>query len=198
MLGTNPLSIAVPSGTYPDVVLDMATSTVAKGKIALALKEARPIPDTWALAPDGTPTTDPAQANIGTLTPLGGAKGYALALIINIICSCMAGGQADHHIQRMFENPTEPSGVGYFMGAIDISRFVELETFKARADDLYRDLKNSPKAPGVQEIMLPGEIEARLTEENRRKGIDISDAIIKELTVLSEKYQVPMEILERV
>ena len=83
MLGTNPLTVAVPSGKYPDLVLDMATSTVAKGKIALALKEGKSIPDNWALAPDGSPTTDPAVANKGALTPLGGAKGYALALIID-------------------------------------------------------------------------------------------------------------------
>ena len=120
MLGTNPLTVAVPSGKYPDLVLDMATSTVAKGKIALALKEGKSIPDNWALAPDGSPTTDPAVANKGALTPLGGAKGYALALIIDVICCCLCGGNNSRQIPRMFEDPKEPSGVGYFMGAIDI------------------------------------------------------------------------------
>ena len=86
MLGTNPMTVAVPSGKYPDLVLDMATSTVAKGKIALAMKEGKSIPDNWALAPDGSPTTDPVVANKGALTPLGGAKGYALALISDVIC----------------------------------------------------------------------------------------------------------------
>ena len=93
MLGTNPLSIAIPSGKYPDLVLDMAASTVAKGKIAHAIKEGKQIPPTWALDREGNPTTDPAAANAGTLTPLGGAKGYALALIIDVICSCAAGGE---------------------------------------------------------------------------------------------------------
>lgn len=196
MLGTNPLSIAIPSGKYPDLVLDMATSTVAKGKIALALKEGRSIPDTWALDAHGNPTTDPNLANAGTLTPLGGAKGYALSLIISVLCSCMAGGKSDLHMQRMFEDPTEPSEVGYFMGAIDISKFVDLEIFQARTDILYQELKNSPAAPGFQEIMLPGEIEYNLTAKNLQSGIDISDAILKELKLLSDRYQVSMDILE--
>ena len=197
VLGTNPLSVAVPSGKYPDFVLDMATSTVAKGKIALALKEGRTIPDTWALDTGGNPTTDPEAANRGVLTPLGGAKGYALALLIDVICSCLAGGNNSRRIERMFEDPTKPSGVGYFMGAIDISRFVPLEVFKTRADEMYEEIKSSPAAPGFSEIMIPGEIEYRMEQKNMLEGIDISEAILKELAELSEKYEVPFGLLEK-
>ena len=196
MLGTNPLTVAVPSGKYPDLVLDMATSTVAKGKIALALKEGKSIPDNWALAPDGSPTTDPAVANKGALTPLGGAKGYALALIIDVICCCLCGGNNSRQIPRMFEDPKQPSGVGYFMGAIDIGRFVDLETFKARTDAMYDELKAAPTAPGFREIMIPGEIEFHLTRQAEREGIDISPAIEQDFADLAARYGVPLELLQ--
>ena len=195
-MGTNPLTVAVPSGKYPDLVLDMATSTVAKGKIALALKEGKSIPDNWALAPDGSPTTDPAVANKGALTPLGGAKGYALALIIDVICCCLCGGNNSRQIPRMFEDPKEPSGVGYFMGAIDIGRFVDLETFKARTDAMYDELKAAPTAPGFREIMIPGEIEFHLTRQAEREGIDISPAIEQDFADLAARYGVPLELLQ--
>lgn len=196
MLGTNPMSVAIPSGKHPDLVLDMATSTVAKGKIALALKEGKAIPDTWALDAQGNPTTDAAAANVGALTPLGGAKGYALALIIDVICCCLAGGNDSRQIPRMFEDPREPSGVGYFMGAIDIGKFLDVETFKARADAMYDELKAGPAAPGFQEIMIPGEIEDRLSRKNRAEGIEINAATQQEFRDLSEKYGVSLDLLE--
>ncbi len=196
MIGTNPLSVAIPAGKHPDLVMDMATSMVGKCKIALALKEGKAIPDNWALDPDGNPTTDPAVANIGALMPLGGAKGYALALIIDVICSCLAGGKNSRQIQRMFENPTEPSGVGYFMGAIDISKFLDVEEFKARTDAMFDEIKAGKPAPGFQEIMIPGEIEYNLTQKNKLEGIDISDATLKEFQRISESYHVPMDLLK--
>ncbi len=97
----------------------------------------------------------------------------------------------------MFENPTEPSGVGYFMGAIDIGRFVDLETFKARTDAMYDELKAAPTAPGFQEIMIPGEIEYRSTQKAEKEGIDISPAIEKEFQELAGKYGVSVDILQK-
>lgn len=195
MLGTNPLSVAVPAGKHPDLVLDMATSTVAKGKIALALKEGKLIPDSWALDSQGNPTTDPAAANVGALTPLGGAKGYALALIIDVLCACLAGGNNSRQIPRMFENPTEPSGVGYCMGAIDISKFLDVEDFKTRADAMYDELKAGLPAPGFSQIMIPGEIEYHLAQKNEAEGLEISEATLQEFQSLSQRYQVSMELL---
>ena len=130
------------------------------------------------------------------LTPLGGAKGYALALIIDVICCCLCGGNNSRQIPRMFEDPKEPSGVGYFMGAIDIGRFVDLETFKARTDAMYDELKAAPTAPGFREIMIPGEIEFHLTRQAEREGIDISPAIEQDFADLAARYGVPLELLQ--
>lgn len=121
---------------------------------------------------------------------------YALALIIDVICCCLCGGNNSRQIPRMFEDPKEPSGVGYFMGAIDIGRFVDLETFKARTDAMYDELKAAPTAPGFREIMIPGEIEFHLTRQAEREGIDISPAIEQDFADLAARYGVPLELLQ--
>jgi len=190
MLGTNPLSVSIPAGKHTSLVVDMATSVVAKGKIALAMKEGKAIPDTWALDKNGNPTTDPVAANSGVLLPMGGPKGYGLALIIDVICSCLAGANNSRQIPRMFEDPKDPSNVGYFMGAIDISKFVPVDEFKRRADSMFDELKAAPVAHGFKEIMIPGEIEYNSTVKGKEEGIDLSDAVCNDFKAMAEKYGV--------
>lgn len=192
-LGTNPVSVAIPAGRYPSLVLDMATSVVAKGKIALAIKENRDIPDDWALDAEGRRTTDPVAANTGALLPFGGPKGYAIALIIDVLCACLAGGHDSMSIPRVFENLDEPSGIGYFMGVIDISKFVPLDEFKRRADALFDALKACPPAEGFQEVLVPGEIEWNASLRNREEGIELSEPVLKEFSELAERYGVPFD-----
>lgn len=189
-LGTNPISIALPAGKYPDFVLDMATSLVAKGKIALAMKEGKEIPDTWALDADGAPTTDPVKANVGALLPMGGPKGYALALLIDIMCSCLAGAHTSLTIPRVFENMEEPANVGYVMCVIDISKFVELDVFKAQVDAMFESMKATPPAVGFNGVMIPGEIEYNITEKSKVEGIELSAPIVEELRGLATTYDV--------
>lgn len=190
MIGTNPMSVAIPAGRQPALVLDMATSLVAKGKIALAMKEGKPIPPNWALDKDGNQTTDPFAANIGALLPFGGAKGYAIGLIIDVLCSCLAGANDSFHIPRVFENLEEPSNIGYFMGVFDISKFVPLPVFKERVDALFDSIKSCPPTEGFGGVMIPGEIEANATIQNRKDGIELSEPVLKEFLELSEKYEV--------
>lgn len=189
MLGTNPLSVALPAGSHPDVVLDMATSVVAKGRIALALREGKPIPEGWAIDANGNPTTDAAAANAGTLLPFGGPKGYGIALIIEILCNCLAGGNASLDIPRMFEDPREPSGVGYFMGAVDIASFMPLEQFLKRVDALVDGFKKARPAPGFDEILMPGEIEFRNTRKRLEDGaVELPETVARDFRELSEKF----------
>lgn len=190
IFGTNPISVAVPAGKYPALVLDMATSLVAKGKISLALKERKNIPLGWALDKDGNPTTDASAANEGSLLPMGGAKGYGLALIVSVLASALAGGAPDWQIPGFWAHPEIRSNIGYFMGAIDISKFIPLEVFEEKVDQMFRKVKESRPAPGFSEVMIPGEIEYNLTEKNREEGIEISEATLKEFRWLSEKYGV--------
>lgn len=191
ILGTNPLSVAIPAGKYPTLVLDMATSIVAKGKISLALKEGKTIPKGWAVDKDGNDTTDPAAANVGALLPFGGAKGYSIALIISILSSALSGSATDINIPRFWEETDKLTNIGYFMGCIDITKFVDLNVFKERVDSLFDLLKDSRPAPGFKEIMIPGEIEYLLTKDNLENGLEVSDVSMKEMKELSDKYDIP-------
>jgi LDH2 family malate/lactate/ureidoglycolate dehydrogenase len=190
VLGTNPLSVAIPAGKYPALVLDMATSLVAKGKISLALKEGRPIPEGWAVDKDGAPTTDPAAANVGALLPVGGPKGYGIGLAISVLSSALSGSDIDIDIPRFWEETGKPTNIGFFMGAIDISRFVDLDTFKTRVDAIFAMLKSSRPAPGFSEVMIPGEIEFNLTQKTLAEGLDLSEVTLREFKVLADKYGV--------
>lgn len=197
VLGTNPLSIAIPAGERPMLVLDMATSLVAKGKIALAIKEGRSIPADWALDADGNFTTDPVAANTGTLLPFGGPKGYSIALIIEILCACLAGANTSLQIPRVFEQPEIPSNIGYYMCVVDISKFVDPAEFEARMGMIYDALKACPPSPGSSGVLVPGEIEEGLTRKNLQEGIELNDATVQEFRELSERYHIPLELVER-
>lgn len=190
MFGTNPISVALPAGDYPALVLDMATSLVAKGKISLALKEGRDIPEGWALDKDGNPTTDAAAADAGVLLPMGGPKGYGLGLLVSILASALSGADNDIDMPNFWNDLQTLPNIGYFMGAIDISKFCELDVFKARVDAIFGRIKASRPAPGFSEVMLPGEIEFNLTQKNAAEGIDLSPATLREFKELSEHYGV--------
>lgn len=196
VLGTNPLSVAIPTGNRPMLVLDMATSYVAKGKIALAIKEKQKIPADWALDAEGNFTTDPVAANTGTLLPFGAAKGYSIALIIELLCACLAGGNDSLHIPRVFEQPELPSDIGYFMCVIDISKFVELDIFEQRAGRIFDALKACPPSSGSSGVLTPGEIEEEQTQKNLRDGIEVTEATLQEFRELSEMYHIPMDFME--
>jgi len=193
LLGTNPISFAVPAGKYPTMVLDMATSLVAKGKISLAIKEGKSIPEGWALDQDGNPTTDPLAANIGALLPVGGPKGYGLALLVTLLTSCLSGADIDGDISRTWEEPEKQTNIGFFLGAIDIEKFCPLEVFKSRVDAFFDVLKNSRPAVGFERVMIPGEIEHEMTQRGISEGIELSDATLNDFKALSEKYKVNFE-----
>ncbi|MCC8189122.1 MAG: Ldh family oxidoreductase [Planctomycetes bacterium] len=193
MLGTNPISIAVPAGRNPDLVLDMATSLVAKGKIDLYAKLGQALPIGWIVDRDGMPSTDPADLKGGAMLPFGGPKGYGLALLIDVVCSCLSGAKNGRQITSVFssDDPDGYRNIGVFVGAIDIGTFVAIETFKERVDGIFEEFKRSPAAKGVREVMLPGEIESRAFERSRTDGVDLSAAVVAELVAVAADYGVP-------
>lgn len=190
MLGTNPLSVAIPAGKHPALVLDMATSVVAKGKVNLAEKLGKSIPNDWIVDKNGKPTTNPADVLEGALLPFGGPKGYAIALIIDIFCSTLAGGKNSRQLGSFFssKDPAAFQNVGFFMGAIDISKFVDIDSFKERIDAMFDEFKACPPATGFSEVMIPGEIEYNAYEKRVAEGIELSETIVKELIGLAEQY----------
>lgn len=191
MIGTNPLSVSIPSERYGVMNLDMATSNAAKGKVTLAAKEGRSIPLGWAIDENGLGTTDPKKAKC--MMPFGGAKGFAIGLIIEILSSGLSGSATGMTMGGFYDFSGSTQNCGYFLGALDISKIVDVDVFKNRVDTILTQVKSTEKADGCQEIFIPGEIEQRKYAAALENGIEISDAVSAELQELSSKYHVPFE-----
>ena len=191
ILGTNPLAIAIPAGDEYPIVLDMATSVVARGKIRLSLNNKQEIPLGWAVDPEGNPTTNPEEAIKGALLPFGGPKGYAIGLIIHILSTLLTNSAREYEIKSI-DDLTGKSEVGNFMGAIRISSFISQEIFNQEIDELIQRIKNSKRAKDVNRIYLPGEIEFEVQKDREKNGIPISDGVAKNLRKLAEQLEISM------
>ncbi|MGE4352968.1 MAG: Ldh family oxidoreductase [Oscillospiraceae bacterium] len=188
-VGTNPWAMAVPTYNEP-VLLDMAPSLVAMGKVILAAKLGKSIPEGWAITADGRPTTDPNEGMKGTVLPIGGPKGYGLSLFMDIMCGILSGAEFGPHLNNMWNDFEHPQNVGHIFMCVDISKFVPMANFKARIDQLIKEIKALPTNPGISEIFMPGEIEQRRRKQRKAEGIDISDVVFNELAALGREYNV--------
>jgi LDH2 family malate/lactate/ureidoglycolate dehydrogenase len=189
MIGNNPLSIAAPAGQEKPVIFDMACSVAARGKIILAAKKGEKIPLGWANDKEGLPTEDAKAALEGLILPVGGHKGYGLALMVDVLSGVLMGANFGPEVGPLYNNPGT-QGIGHLLAAINIEAFIPLTEFKARMDQMIRDIKNSKKAKGVEEIFLPGEIEMGIEAKRRREGIPLSRAVYDELCGLGQKVGV--------
>jgi ureidoglycolate dehydrogenase (NAD+) len=187
----SPIAIAVPGKRHPPLVLDMATSIAAGGKLRLAIDKGIAIPEGWALDPDGHPTTDPHLAAI--LMPFGGAKGSGLALMFECLSSVMVGNPllapallAEHSARRPLQN-----GV---VAAIDIGAFTDVERYKEQIDTLIQALKALPKAEGTDEILVPGEPEDRVYDDRVRHGIPLPEGTVRNLRKVAQRFEVQMPV----
>ena len=172
-LGSNPVSVAIPAGEEDPIVLDMATSVAAMGKVTSAQAKGEPIPLGWAIDSAGNPTTDPARALEGALLPTGTYKGYGLGLVIEVLSALLAGSPFGPHIPVPFKI-ADIQNLGHFFAALDLRRFVEVPTFKARMEQMIREIKALPRAPGCEEILVAGEPEARCRRQQLRDGIRLT------------------------
>lgn len=191
-IGTNPLAVGVPAGDELPFVLDMATSVVARGKIIVSAQKGEPIPLGWAIDKDGNPTTDAQAALDGSVLPVGGAKGYAISMFIDILAGVLTGAGFGKHVHNMYENWEQSQNVGHVFIAVDIARFMPIERFKERMDQYIRDIKAEPKAPGVAEILIPGELEYRRTAERKELGIELPAKVAEELWHIGESYGIEL------
>jgi LDH2 family malate/lactate/ureidoglycolate dehydrogenase len=190
-VGTNPWAVAVPAGEEPPVVLDMANSTSGKGMIGWYLREGLKIPNDWALTADGSRTEDAAEGMEGTLFPLGGPKGYGMAVLVDAITGVLTGSAFGLNAFGL-----ERQDVGHLLIAIDIARFIPLDEFKRRMDAFIAEIRSSPLAPGAERIYLPGELEHRREQERRRDGVPIDNDRLAGLHELAEELQVPTKLPE--
>jgi len=196
MIGTNPFCFAIPAGRHRPIVLDCATSIVARGKIILAEKEGKPIPDNWAMDKWGNPTTNASEALKGSVLPFGTYKGYGLALVIDILCALLSGASFGIHIGDLYNNTDAAQNLGFFLMAIDIKSFVNADIFKQQVDQMTDEIKACRKAVNTNEIYVPGEIEYNNEIANRERGIEIGQGVLSDLCRLAEEYSLGMDPLE--
>ena len=209
MLGTNPISVAAPAGEELPFVLDMATSTVPRGKLEVYNRLEKPIPLGWATDETGTPTDEPArvlenfkQRAGGGLLPLGGAgellgghKGYGLSLWVDVFCAILSGAAyADQVYPKAADGRPLPSRIGHFFGAWRVDAFRPVSEFKAAMDDLEHRLKNAPKAEGQTRIYVHGEKEYEEAERRSRDGIPLNPKVAADLRAIGEEVGVEYDL----
>jgi L-2-hydroxycarboxylate dehydrogenase (NAD+) len=205
MLGTNPIAIGFPGGEEPPIVLDMATCTVAYGKIEIAMREGKPIQLGWAIDREGRPTTDPrAMLEGGALLPLGserergGHKGYGLALAVDVLSAVLSGANWGPFVPPFALRQPDPGrrvgkGIGHFFGAMRVDAFRDLGEFKSQVDHFVRTLRATRPAPGTSGPLIPGDPEREAEKERSQSGVPLLDPVIQDLREISRRTGVPFE-----
>lgn len=186
VLGTNPICVAIPTGQDVDIVLDMASSIAARGKIRLAASKGDRIPLGWALDADGRPTEDPEAALKGTLLPIGGPKGYGLSLVVDILAGVLTGSDYGVHLPSVHDMSRQAS-VGFVMQAMDITAFADWADYVQDMQSLIGEIRNSPRAQGVDRIFLPGEIEWLKWREGKEAGIPMPVKVLEQIQTLASE-----------
>jgi LDH2 family malate/lactate/ureidoglycolate dehydrogenase len=185
-IGTNPIAIAIYTGADILFSADMASSVVARGKIRKAARNNQPIPNDWAMDAEGNFTTDPNAALKGCLLPMGGPKGSAIALMVDIISGIMSGSKYARNL-KSFHTPEGSTGVGAALTVINIKSFMPLAQFKQLIGDYIASMKALKKANGFDEIFLPGEIEQKKEKHCQSEGVELDNNAITALNDLLTK-----------
>lgn len=180
-LGNSPLGFGVPNPGGRPIILDMAMSVVARARIREALKRGASIPDTWATDREGRPTTDPKAALDGFLLPIGGYKGYGLALVVDLFAGVLSGASYLTHVRSWSEEPGAAQDLGHFFVLVDTARLGSAQWLAERVNDFAAILHETPASDPARPVLLPGERELDALERHRRDGIRIDAAVVKML-----------------
>ncbi len=186
-LGNSPVGFGIPNPGGEPIILDMAASVVARAKIRDALKRGDAIPPTWATDRDGRPTTDPKAALDGFLLPIGGHKGYGLALIVDLFAGLLSGAAYLTHVKSWSDNPELPQDLGHFFFVIDAGRLGPPQWLAERMQDFIAILHATPRADADVPVLVPGEIEMRKLERHRREGITIDATLLAKLESFAKR-----------
>jgi LDH2 family malate/lactate/ureidoglycolate dehydrogenase len=180
-LGNSPCGFGFPNPGGDPIILDMAISVAARAKIRNAAKAGQPIPDTWATDRSGRPTTDPNEALNGFLLPIGGHKGYGLALIVDLLAGVLSGAAYLTHVKSWVDSPEEPQNLGHYFLLIDTRRLGETNWLSARMNDFADILHSTPSADSSTPVLVPGEIENRNLARARREGVLLDPSLLAKL-----------------
>lgn len=190
LLSTNPLAVAVPAGEEPPIVLDMATTVAAYGKVKTKAQRGETMPVGWMMDRQGQPLTDPKRANEGFLLPIGEYKGYGLALIIGLLSGTLNRAAMGKEVVDFNADDTTPTNTGHAIIAVSVEAFGDVAEFKRNVDTLARDLRASRRLPGVDRIRLPGEQSHAKRSEYLKSGVPIPAALIASLDQLATELQI--------
>jgi LDH2 family malate/lactate/ureidoglycolate dehydrogenase len=190
ILGTNPLSVAVPSGELPPFVIDMATSEGARKKIRLALERGESLPPGWAMDEQGNPTTDPAKALAGVMLPFGGVKGSAITILLDILSGVLSGANFGGDVLSVFTNQERESGNGHFFLVFSINAFMPAKTFKSRMDEELARIRSLRPAKGFTEVIYPGYREHFIQTERLKKGIPLDINLLEKVAQIGHNLGV--------
>jgi len=190
LLSTNPIAVGVPAGAEPPVVLDMATTVAAYGKVKAKAKAGEMMPEGWMIDRQGQPLLDPKRADEGFLLPIGGHKGYGLALVVGLLAGTLQGAAMGRDVVDFNRDHVSKTNTGQAILVIDLKAFGDPAGFKAAVDTVVRDIRDSPRLEGVQRIWLPGEQSRQRRLQYRATGIPLSPGVVPELAALAAELGV--------
>ena len=185
------LAVAVPADKEPPIVLDMATTVAAYGKVKTKAQRGEMMPEGWMMDRQGKPLLDPKKSNDGFLLPIGGYKGYGLSMIIGLLAGTLNGAANGRDVVDFNVDNTTPTNTGHVIVAINVAMFQPVAEFKQSVDAFVRDIRNSQRLPGVDAIRLPGEGSHARLQESLKLGAPLSAPLVKSLNDLAAELKIP-------
>ena len=205
MLGTNPIAIGFPGKNEPPIIIDMATSACAFGKVEMARRKKEEVPKGWIIDKDGQHAVDPNQMidggallPLGSFREMGGHKGYCLATMVDVLCCVLSGANwgpwaPPFALRQEIPSRSVGKGIGHFFGAMKIDAFIEVDEFKTQIDDWIATFRNTKPQPGSEGVLIPGDPERLAEQERKKAGIPLVLPVVEELVDISQKTRIPFE-----
>lgn len=190
LLGTNPLAIAIPADKAPPFVLDMATTTAASGKIKVLAQRGEQMPEGWMVDRDGNPLTDPRRQGEGLLLPIGGAKGYGLAMAIGLIAGTLNGAVFGKDVVNFTNETATPTNTGQFIAALSIEAFADVRAFKKSLDGIFASFRDSTHFPGKSPVRIPGQNRGDVHKDRESNGIPLHPNLVAALAEIAAELKI--------
>ena len=195
LLSTNPIAAAIPTLHEAPVVLDMATTVAAYGKVKAKAQRGEMMPEGWMIDRQGKPLLDPNKSDEGFLLPIGGYKGYGLSLIVGILAGTLNGAAMGSQVIDFNKDFTTTTNTGQAIAVIDPAAFGDIDEFKQNVDRLVRELRGADRMPGVDRIWLPGEQSQHKRMEHEKHGVLLAPSLIKQLSELAAQLKIdPLQV----
>jgi LDH2 family malate/lactate/ureidoglycolate dehydrogenase len=196
LLSTNPIAAAIPSGKEVPIVLDMATTVAAYGKVKAKAQRGEMMPEGWMIDRQGKPLLDPTKSDEGFLLPIGGYKGYGLSLVVGILAGTLNGAAMGSQVIDFNKDFVSTTNTGQAIAVIDPSAFGDIDEFKQNVDRLIQELRSAERMPGVDRIWLPGEQSHHKRNDHETKGVLLAPGLVKQLNELAaERHIAPLQFL---